>query len=321
LGSENGEQVKCNNNVNMVYVADQATCQQLAVDNGHPFYSFRHNGESGGHKCMSSAHCDDHIIDRTKGWHIYSAEGYHYGVVASNECETHDVNEAECLAAVQSLLPTGVVQGRTNLVAGSWGWVPPGCSVQSHFTHGQNGDWAAHYNSNPSGNNDGGYTPVCNRLGEATPEWTVVQGGATSAHAGVNLGADAFNAMFAACPVVKYTNPSMTGSPAVYKRHSQAGAYPGDAHALFTYLWAKQNNAFHSDFDIYPSLEEARAGTNPWQFCNFSDEPQPNHFTVGFPRDCGPTSYQPHIWFHATRAEGPQTQGYLEMYTGGSCPV
>jgi len=162
LGSENGEQVKCNNNVNMVYVADQATCQQLAVDNGHPFYSFRHNAQSGGHKCMSSAHCDDHIIDRTKGWHIYSAEGYHYGVVASNECETHDVNEAECLAAVQSLLPTGVVQGRTDLVAGSWGHVPPGCSVQSHSTSQRVPDWAAHYNRNPSGNNDGSYTPVCN---------------------------------------------------------------------------------------------------------------------------------------------------------------
>jgi hypothetical protein len=86
---------------------------------------------------------------------------YHYGTPAGNTCPTADVSEADCLAAVQALLPKGQAQGRTNLVAGSWGWVPPGCSVQSHFTHGQNGDWAAHYNRNAGGQNDGGYTPVC----------------------------------------------------------------------------------------------------------------------------------------------------------------
>jgi hypothetical protein len=159
-------------------------------------------------------------------------------------------------------------------------------------------------------------------VSEAAPlvdAWTVVQGAATSPHAGVNMGADAFNTMFAACPVVRYTNPAMNGSPAVYKRHHNN--YPGDAHSLFTHLWAKQDNQFHSDFDIYPSLDDARAGTSPWSFCNFSDEPQPNHFTVGFPRDCGPAGYQPHIWFHATRATGSQTQGYFEIYTGNNCPV
>jgi len=150
-------------------------------------------------------------------------------------------------------------------------------------------------------------------------EWTVVQGAATSPHSGVNVGADTFNALFAACPVVRYTNPAMTGSPAVYKRHNND--YTGDAHQLFTHLWAMADNAFHTQFDIYPSLADARAGTNAWQFCNFADQPQPNHFTVGFPRDCGPAVYQPHIWFHATRASGSQTQGFFEIYTGNNCPV
>jgi len=154
--------VKCNNNVDMQYVADQGECQLLAITSGHPYYSFRHNGEGSGHKCMSSSHCNDHLTDRTNDWHIYAAGGFHYGVVATNFCEAAAVSEAHCLEAVQHLLPEGQVQGRTHLVAGSWGWVPPGCSVQSHFTHNQNGDWAAHYNRNPSGANDGGYTPVCN---------------------------------------------------------------------------------------------------------------------------------------------------------------
>jgi hypothetical protein len=91
----------------------------------------------------------------------HAAAAYHYGTPSGNTCPTSDVSEADCLAAVQELLPMGQAQGRTHLVAGSWGWVPPGCSVQSHFTHGQNGDWAAHYNRNSGGQNDGGYTPVC----------------------------------------------------------------------------------------------------------------------------------------------------------------
>jgi len=86
---------------------------------------------------------------------------YRYGDIGSgNSCPTSDVSEEDCLAAVQSLLPVGQSQGRTNLVAGSWGWVPPGCSVQSHFTHGRDGDWAAHYNRG-NGQNDGGYSKVC----------------------------------------------------------------------------------------------------------------------------------------------------------------
>jgi len=88
-------------------------------------------------------------------------QAYHYGEPSGNTCPTSDVSEQDCLGAVQLLLPKDQSQGRTSLVAGSWGWVPPGCSVQSHFTHGQNGDWAAHYNRNSAGQNDGGYTPVC----------------------------------------------------------------------------------------------------------------------------------------------------------------
>lgn len=97
---------------------------------------------------------------------------WHYGTSGGNSCPTWDVGETECLAAVQHLLPQGQTQGRTQLVAGSWGWVPPGCSVQSHFTHGANGDWAAHYNRNSGGQNDGGYTPVCES--STTPYSTVL---------------------------------------------------------------------------------------------------------------------------------------------------
>lgn len=77
------------------------------------------------------------------------------GLRGSVSCTTEPVLESFCLQAVQQLLPAGVIQGRTQLVTGSWPHVPPGCSVQS------GGDWAAHFNRNNSVGNDGSYTPVC----------------------------------------------------------------------------------------------------------------------------------------------------------------
>ena len=54
--------------------------------------------------------------------------------------------------------------------------------------------------------------------------------------------------------------------------------------------WSTSNNQFHRDFDIYNSLDEALNERNPWAYCNANDP------GVGFPRDCGPTGYVPHIW-------------------------
>merc|ERR1719443_550983 len=65
-------ELKCNNNVDLVYVASQAECQAVAVTAGHPFYSYRHNGEGDGrHKCMSSAHCDSPLDNRGNDWAVY----------------------------------------------------------------------------------------------------------------------------------------------------------------------------------------------------------------------------------------------------------
>jgi hypothetical protein len=101
------------------------------------------------------------FVDKPDAPHHQETSGYSYGDIGSGDvCPTGDVSEEDCLAAAQAMLPVGTTQGRSNLVAGSWGWVPPGCSVQSHFTHGQVGDWAAHYNRG-NGQNDGGYTKVC----------------------------------------------------------------------------------------------------------------------------------------------------------------
>ena len=109
---------------------------------------------------------------------------YNYGAMFTNSCPSSGVSESACLAAVQSLLGSDQYQGRSSLVAGSWGWVPPGCSVQSHFTHGRVGDFAAHYNRNDGGNNDGGYTPVCSSQCQHLHNQDVV--GGTFSHYGAD---------------------------------------------------------------------------------------------------------------------------------------
>jgi len=89
--------VKCNNNVDMQYVADQATCQLLAVQNGHAFYSFRHNGESSGHKCMSSATCDSPLTNRNNDWAIYAM---HY--VMADGCLTSGASHERAVVSAAS---------------------------------------------------------------------------------------------------------------------------------------------------------------------------------------------------------------------------
>jgi hypothetical protein len=86
------------------------------------------------------------------------------GSYAANHCPAgqESVSEASCLEEARKLLPAGTGQGRTTLISGSWGHVPPGCSIQS------GGDWAAHYNKHACGQNDGKYSLVCQAAGPAT---------------------------------------------------------------------------------------------------------------------------------------------------------
>jgi len=87
---------------------------------------------------------------------IQFVQGYHLAAKGANQCDSGATpQEEECEAAADAMASEwGRTQGRQNLVAGSWGHVPPGCSVQS------GGDWAAHYNRR-QGKNEGIYSLVC----------------------------------------------------------------------------------------------------------------------------------------------------------------
>ena len=77
----------------------------------------------------------------------HGASGHYTTVVP-----TRAVSEADCLAAAVAQYGSKVQASRGGLVAGSWGHVPPGCTVQS------GGDWAAHYNRGSGAS--GHYSPV-----------------------------------------------------------------------------------------------------------------------------------------------------------------
>lgn len=87
---------------------------------------------------------------------FYSGTQAHLTHKGAAHCDGGEtIPERLCLELAQRLLPAGATQGRMTLQAGSYGSVPAGCSVQS------GGDWAAHYNNNLDGHNNGGYSLVC----------------------------------------------------------------------------------------------------------------------------------------------------------------
>merc|ERR1712207_84249 len=49
-------------------------------------------------------------------------------------------------------------------------------------------------------------------------------------------------------------------------------------------------NVLGVDFTLHSTFEDAKAGENPWLYCNYNDG------YVGFPRDCGPTGWQGGQW-------------------------
>jgi len=68
---------------------------------------------------------------------------------------------------------------------------------------------------------------------------------------------------------------------------------------LFMNNWADEpNNVLNVDFELFSSIEDAKAGKNRWVFCNYNDK------GIGFPRDCGPVGYVPNNWNSYVRGGG-----------------
>jgi len=91
--------------------------------------------------------------------------------------------------------------------------------------------------------------------------------------------------------VMKYEVPGVI--KAYYKRET---SYEANFYEDVIQTWRNTDNKFQEDFNIYSTYEDSKLGNNPWKYCNFSNEPNPEHRGVGFPRDCGPTGAQGGKW-------------------------
>ena len=128
----------------------------------------------------------------------------------------------------------------------------------------------------------------------------------------VNIGESVFNEAFRKCPVVR-------GLRAVYIRTSPIPR-SFNAYRIFAQTWADQpSNRLNTDFKLYDNISDALADKGRWSYCNYNDQ------NIGFPRDCGKTSYiSGYKLFSLPGSRGfgpmPSNQG-IEIYSGDNCPA
>jgi len=112
----------------------------------------------------------------------------------------------------------------------------------------------------------------------------------------VDIGEDAFNQMFRDSPehILKRECSSCGSTHRViyYKRYTDLTSFNL---YRYTFDWESTNNVLGDDFNLFSTLEDALADTNPWKYCNYDDD------QIGMFRDCGPTGYVAHEWTSRTR--------------------
>ena len=129
-----------------------------------------------------------------------------------------------------------------------------------------------------------------------------------------DIGEAAFNAKFAACPVIEYVRNGKTHS--VYQRTSSVERF--NAYRAFTNTWSSSNNNLHVDFEIYDSVADLEVGRGKWNFCNYNDP------DVGYPRDCGKTGWVANQWFSMPggrfNARGLTKGASFKLFDAENCP-
>jgi len=104
-----------------------------------------------------------------------------------------------------------------------------------------------------------------------------------------DIGEQAFNSKFKACPVVQYNRNGAVHS--VYKRITPI---PDNfnAYKIFTETWRNTpTNTMGTDFEIFSNVNDLLNDQNQWTFCNYNDP------DVAYPRDCGRHGWVPNQWF------------------------
>jgi hypothetical protein len=129
----------------------------------------------------------------------------------------------------------------------------------------------------------------------------------------VNVGAQAFNQAFAACPVVAYVRDDEIHS--IYVRTTPVES-TFNAFELFTEHWSSDSahNTFGTDFEIYSSLSDVTAGTK-WKYCDSGSK--------GYPGFCHEEKrHHDNYAFKMPSYGGPKgvLKAGFDIFDGPECP-
>jgi len=143
----------------------------------------------------------------------------------------------------------------------------------------------------PPDNNHHGYLRNIGYVSEKPQEKTVVavELSSNALQVVTDIGEQAFNSKFKACPVVQYNRNGAIHS--VYKRITPI---PDNfnAYKIFTETWRNTpTNTMGTDFEIFSNVNDLLNDQNQWTYCNYNDP------DVAYPRDCGRHGWVPNQWF------------------------
>lgn len=112
--------------------------------------------------------------------------------------------------------------------------------------------------------------------------------------------------------MIKY-HETGTGSTIYYKRNT---TYSANFYYDLLETFRNTDNLLNVDFTMNHNYQNLKNSTNNFAFCNYSNEPNPEHTYVGFPRDCGQTGAIGGRWLSMANSRGYNSwTSYNNNYT------
>lgn len=94
--------------------------------------------------------------------------------------------------------------------------------------------------------------------------------------------------------VDKYIKYTIESTKNIY--YHRKTTYTYNFYDDFLATFRNYQNIINTNFTMNSNYNNLVNDINNYQFCNFSNEPNPEHTLVGFPRDCGQTGVEGGLW-------------------------
>eukprot|EP00947_MAST-08B_sp_MAST-8B-sp1_P000059 g59.t1 len=151
---------------------------------------------------------------------------------------------------------------------------------------------------------------------ETDADWSLVYSKAAYAVT-YDAGAEGFNGLFQRSPwqIIRRTCTTCLSDyqDIYYRRYTKRSTFRPFSDLLVR--WTSEHHTAHTDYDIFSSLADAMAGTNPWTACTYDVDGE------GFPGDCGPSGLNAQAGTN-DQWNGPGQTGIASfeyhVYTGGA---